>query len=166
MNALRSVTYLSVALAGFLWLAPAPGGPLAADLPSYSQATRLYDSGRVVEAAKIFRRLARAGNAMAQVSLAGILENGDLPTGRNMSEAASFYRKAARSGNPVAQMNLGEMLAEGRGVARDRVAAWVWLKRSAENGRSWAARRLERLEREMTPVERREGRARYRNRLQ
>jgi TPR repeat protein len=123
-------------------------GPVAAQ--TYADAAQAYDSGNLARAGEIFRRLAEAGNTAAQVSLASLLETGELGGAPNPQAAAHWYRRAARAGDPTAQMNLGDMLAEGRGVQRDRAAAWVLLTRAAEQGRTWAERRRMHLEQEMS----------------
>jgi hypothetical protein len=50
------------------------------------------------------------------------------------SEAAVWVTSAAECGLPAAQLRLGRMLLEGRGVARDPVAAHRWFARAAASG--------------------------------
>jgi TPR repeat protein len=48
----------------------------------------------------------------------------------NHAEAAEWYRKAAEQGYAEAQHELGMQYAEGRGVFRDNVLAYMWLSLS------------------------------------
>ena len=72
---------------------------------------------------KNFRRFAAPLFASALVSLAA-------QTGEDLSA----LRAKAEKGNGLAQYNLGLAYAEGKGVAADRVEAYVWLSLARENG--------------------------------
>jgi len=122
----------------------------AAQEVSYPEAARLYDGGRIAAAAEAFQSLAEAGNVAAQVTLAGLYENGEVTGTPDLEAAARWYRAAAEQGDATAQMNLGDLYARGRGVPRDRVRAWVWLGRAARQDRDWAARRREQVAERMT----------------
>jgi len=138
------------ALALAVLLASVPGAGLQAQDVSYPEAARMYDGGQIQAAAQAFRDLAEAGNVAAQVSLAGMYETGEVTGTPNPEAAARWYRKAAGQGDPTAQMNLGDLYARGRGLPRDRVRAWVWLSRAADQGRDWAARRRDQVAVRMT----------------
>ncbi len=46
-------------------------------------------------------------------------------------QAAAWVRSAAESGHSAAQVGLGRMLLDGRGLQRDRSAAFLWFMRAA-----------------------------------
>jgi TPR repeat protein len=79
------------------------------------------------------RKRAEAGQAIAQLDLGWIYQNGDgVP--QDDAEAVKWYRKAAEQGLATAQSNLGMMLIEGRGVPQDRVEALKWFREAARQG--------------------------------
>jgi hypothetical protein len=69
---------------------------------------------------------AEAGDARAQVSLAGIYHYG-LGIAANFGKALRWYRAAAMQGNTDAQLGLAVMYAFGQGVPVDRAGALSWL---------------------------------------
>lgn len=96
-----------------------------------------YDAGDYQTAVAQWRPLAEAGDAEAQVALAGLYQDG-LGVTRSLGSAIDWYRKAAAAGHPVAQLNLGDLYARGAGVPTDLVEAYVWLRLAARQGRDWA----------------------------
>ncbi len=81
-------------------LLSAPAGPLrAADLVDGFAA---YDGGDYVEAARIWRELAAAGDTAAMVALAGLCEQG-LGVPRDPARARELYERAAARGDPTAR---------------------------------------------------------------
>ena len=50
------------------------------------------------------------------------------------SEAVKWYRKAADQGLAQAQLNLGVMYANGTGVPKDNVLAYMWANIAGANG--------------------------------
>jgi TPR repeat protein len=52
----------------------------------------------------------------------------------NLPEAVKHYRVAAEGGHMHAQYSLGLMMANGSGVAKNKVTALKWMSRSAEKG--------------------------------
>ncbi len=133
------------AVAAILLLLAAP--PAHAD---FAAAARAYDGGDYATAFAEWRRLAQAGDVMAQTAIADMYRGG---TGRapDLRAALHWYRRAAEAGDAIAQMNLGEMLARGDGARRDDIEAWVWLTRAAGQGNGWAKDEAARIERRMTP---------------
>lgn len=119
---------------------------------AFEDGLRAYDGGDYASAAREWRALAEACDPQAATALAGLYHDG-LGVPRNERLAVHWYRIAAEGGGPVAQMNLGDLYAGGRGVTKDRVQAYFWLALAAKQGREWAAKRLSRLERRMTPQE-------------
>ena len=99
----------------------------------------LYVSTRVWpkqwrEAAKWYRRAAEQGSPAAQAQLAGMyLRRQGVPF--SPEEAARWYRRAANQGSSYySQYELSRMYADGWGVPRDYVAAYMWLSVAIDNG--------------------------------
>ena len=118
----------------------------AADFAAgFAAGAQAYDGGRYAEAYAEWRALAEAGDARAQVAVAGMYRHGD---GRpvDLRAAARWYREAAEAGNPIAQLNYAEMLRDGLGVGRDVQAARLWYDRAARQGNAWAADRRDALD--------------------
>lgn len=91
-----------------------------------------------VEAARWFRQAAQQGHPVAQYQLGKILRDETVP-GADPVEAAAWLAKAAASGNADAQAAYGDMLWSGQGgLPRDRVQAFSWFLRAAEQGDSGA----------------------------
>lgn len=57
----------------------------------------------------------------------------------------AFQQKRAHDGSPGAQLDLAKRYLEGRGLTKDIEAARKWLKLSAGNGNSEAAKLLQKL---------------------
>ncbi len=83
------------------------------------------------ERAADLRRAAEAGDAEAQVRLAGHYMEG-LGVPQDDVEAAKWYLAAAEQGNALAQYNTASFMFQGRGVPEDKVAAMAWLRAAAE----------------------------------
>jgi TPR repeat protein len=67
------------------------------------------------EAARLNKLAADQGNALAQVNLAVLYENGLGGLPKDDREAARLYRLAADQGNALAQVSLGVFYETGRG---------------------------------------------------
>ncbi|MEO3430000.1 tetratricopeptide repeat protein [Pelagibius sp. CAU 1746] len=130
---------------------PQPAWPQTSEFPDGLAA---FDAGDYRNAYEIWLPLAEAGDASAQVALAGLLETGGPGVVRDLPAAIEWYRLAARGGDPVAQMNLGEFLAQGQVVPRDDVRALAWFSLAAEQGQGWAARRRNELHDSLTAGQR------------
>ena len=74
------------------------------------------------------RRAAEQGDLVAQVNLSFSYEYGIRGFRKDMAEAARWWRKAAEQGEPFAQFRIGWMYATGRGVRKDLVQAYAWLR--------------------------------------
>ena len=127
-------------------------GRLAAD--DFADGVAAYDAGDLRAAYETWLSLAEAGDASAQVALAGLLETGGPGLARDLGAAAAWYRRAARGGNAVAQMNLGQFYAHGIALPRDPVRALAWFALAAAQGRNWAAERHAELAATMTTEQR------------
>lgn len=122
--------------------------------------------------AKRFQRLSIALSAL--LILAGPAE--DLAVGYDaysrghFAKAAKWFRKAAQAGNVTAQDSLGVMHANGEGVQRDYVLAYMWFGIAMENVSSsdtlWRSRLVEFMAEtavHMTPTQIAEAEERARN---
>ena len=118
-----------------------------------------FDAGDYATAFEEWRALARAGEAEAQVALAGLYFAGQ-GTRADAAEALRWYRRAADQGDAVAQLNLGDLLSRGLGAARDPVGAYVWFALAAAQGRNWPALRRDEIAERMSPAQRAEAEAR------
>lgn len=78
--------------------------------------------------------LAQAGNAPAQLALAGLYEAGAAGLPRDLVAARQWTKAAADGGDRVAMYNLGLFLSEGAGGGRDYREAATWFRRAAERG--------------------------------
>ena len=78
--------------------------------------------------------LAQAGNAPAQLALAGLYEAGGAGLPRDLAAARQWTRAAADGGDRVAMYNLGLFLSEGAGGGRDYGEAAAWFRRAADRG--------------------------------
>lgn len=118
-----------------------------------------YDGGDFETALEEWRPLAEAGDAEAQVALAGLYLAG-AGVATDAAAAVRWYRRAAEAGHPVAQLNLGDLYRRGLGVSRDLVAAYVWFALAAEQGRAWAGRQRDALAEELTARQLQDAKAR------
>ena len=118
-----------------------------------------FDAGDYASAFQEWHVLARAGEAEAQVALAGLYLAGQ-GTRADAAEALRWYRLAAEGGDAVAQLNLGDLLSRGLGVARDPVGAYVWFALAAAQGRRWPALRRDEIAAELSPAQQAEAEAR------
>ena len=137
----------SLALAALLLAAGAP--PAQAD---FAEGLAAFDAGDYRGALDAWRPLAKAGDAEAQVALAGLYRGG-LGIPADLAAAARWYRRAAGQGEAVAQLNLGDLYSRGAGVPRDLVQAHLWLSLAAAQGRRWAERRQHEIAAAMTAAE-------------
>jgi uncharacterized protein len=138
------------------------GAPAAAD---FTDGLAAYDAGDYQTSFEEWRPLAEAGDAEAQVALAGLYLAGE-GVSVDIAAGISWYRRAAESGDPVAQLNLGDFYSRGAGVPRDLVAAYVWLGLAADQGRVWAEQRRQVIAREMTPEQVSEAQVRLKRKLE
>lgn len=76
--------------------------------------------------------------------------------GEAVEEAVAVLQPLAEEGWAIAQNALAKLYHEGRGVARDRVKAYVWYRRAAEQSFPPAQAGLAVLRQELTAVERRQ----------
>ena len=84
-------------------------------LPSYYEQGQRCVPQNYAEAAKWYRKAAEQGDALAQLSLGSLYEQGQgVP--QNYAEAAKWYRKAAEQGDALAQLSLGSLYEQGQGV--------------------------------------------------
>jgi hypothetical protein len=142
-----AVAAWALALAAVLLAAGAP--PARAD---FAEGLAALDAGDFESALKAWRPLAEAGDAEAQVALAGLYRDG-LGLRADLAQAVRWYRRAAEQGEAVAQLNLGDLYTRGAGVPRDLVQAYLWLSLAAAQGRRWPERRRKEVAAVMTAAE-------------
>ncbi len=70
---------------------------------------------------------------------------------QNDTEAVKWFRLAADQKKAHAQSWLGYMYENGKGVSQDYVLALMWLNLAVAQGDADSAKRVEKLEKEMTP---------------
>jgi TPR repeat protein len=83
-----------------------------------------------VEAARMYRRAALKGNAMAQSTLGDIYYYGR-GAPQDYAEAVKWWTLAAESNIAIAQLNLSVMYANGDGVPQDYVKAHIYANLAA-----------------------------------
>jgi TPR repeat protein len=123
MNKLNQVLFVLVCF--FALTGPA----MAASL---EEANRVYEVGDYEKAAKLYRPLAKDGNAEAQYVL-GMMYRAGRGVPHDYKEARKWYSLAAEQGHPIAQFYLGWMHAGGKGVPKDQVKAHMWLSLAIAN---------------------------------
>jgi TPR repeat protein len=143
----------ALVFAAFLALAPG-----AAGAGSFADGAQAFDGGDFQGAVETWRALAEAGDAEAQLALAGVYRFGQgIPV--DLTQAARWYEAAARVGIPIAMVNLAEMIEAGQGVSRDPVAALAWMSLAAQRGHAWAKAESARLANRLGQVDRARARA-------
>lgn len=90
------------------------------------------------------KRLAEAGSAQAQASLAQMYETGK-GVDRSDEEAFKWWLKAANQGLRVGEHNVGVAYLSGIGVKRDRDEALKWFTKAAAQGDSQAEQYAQRI---------------------
>jgi TPR repeat protein len=123
------VTRRAAALIPALCLALVMSGARPAHA-GFDEGMAYYQKGDYFRALSELKPEAEAGNALAQVQVAGIYHYG-LVSAANYAEALKWYRKAAAQGNADAMLGLGVMYNLGQGVDKDKVQAFKWLMLAA-----------------------------------
>jgi uncharacterized protein len=92
-----------------------------------------YESGDYESAFRLWRPLARNGDATAQNGIGNLYWNGQgVP--QDDALAMVWYRKAAGQGYAVAQKNVGWLYEHRRGVPQDFAEAVSWYQKAADQG--------------------------------
>ena len=102
--------------------------PAAAD---FDEGVAYYNDGDYFRALSELKPEAEAGNAIAQVYVAGIYQYG-LVSSINYAEAYKWYELAARQDNVDGQIGLGVLYSLGQGVEKNLVEAYKWLRIAAD----------------------------------
>ena len=121
--------------ASLIWIPIAFSG--AANAGQYEDGVTAYERKDYVTAAKLYRISADQGDALAQVSLGVMYDNGQGVT-KDYKKAVKWYRLSAYHGNAVGQLNVGFMYANGHGVTQDFKEAVKWYRLSSYQGNSIA----------------------------
>ena len=99
----------------------------------FEKATRAYDAGAYINAARILKVLADQGDAEAQHKLGVAYEKGQ-GVAQDYKEAVKWYRLSAEQGVAEAQHKLGAMYMLGQGVGKDVELAAKWHCKAAKRG--------------------------------
>jgi localization factor PodJL len=125
---------------------------------------KLYERGEGVppnlsQARQWTERAAASGNRRAMHDLGVYFARGE---GAPLDEAAAFrwFRQAAELGVADSQYNLGVLYQQGRGVTANPAEALFWFTVAARQGDEGAAERATALERQLTPMQVEQARAR------
>jgi hypothetical protein len=114
-----------------------------------ARARQYRQGGDLAEAFLVWRAAAEAGNAQAELEVAGYYDptlppkTGFAPDG---ARAADWYERAALAGNVEAQRRYGMLLAKGgAGLAADTAKARTWLQQAAAQKDAEAKKALDAL---------------------
>ena len=139
--------------------------PLAEKGNSYAQNkfARMYELGffkdignksidDIHEAVKWYELAAEQGNSESLYNLGNLFYIGKKKPMLHINyvRAARYYRQAAESGDEISQFSLGKMYAEGKGVTKDYIQAYMWLNISNAKGFKPAGKLRDALEKKMT----------------
>lgn len=94
-----------------------------------------YNRHDYVAAYNIWRPLAEAGNAHAQVNLGVLFRHGE-GVSKDEAEALKWYRRAADQGDADGQFNTGLIYDNGWGVPKNYAEAVKWYRLAAAQGDS------------------------------
>jgi TPR repeat protein len=103
----------------------------------FSEGLLAYDKGDYKTALNEFKPLAHKGNAVAQVYLGWMYDDGK-GVMQDYKEAVKWYRLSAEQGNAFAQYLLGYMYGKGEGVLRNDIMGYMWATIAAHSGQSSA----------------------------
>ncbi|MET0271863.1 MAG: tetratricopeptide repeat protein, partial [Phenylobacterium sp.] len=107
----RSFRLAVVGAVLMLLASPVAAGPL-------DDAAAAFAGGDIATGIRLYRDLAEAGDAKAQLALGLIYDLGrGVP--RDQAQAVGWYRRAAEQGDGDAQFNLGVMFYNGWGTPQD-----------------------------------------------
>lgn len=98
-----------------------------------AQAQKAYKAGDLKAAIRIWRDLAKQGDATAQFNVGLMYANGT-GVAQNDADAVKWYRKAADQGLAQAQSKLAAAYMAGKGVPQDYAEAISLVRKSADQG--------------------------------
>lgn len=107
----------------------------------FEDAVAAEERGDHATAVRLFRPLAEAGNANAQLELGTLFLLG-FGVPQNDVEAIKWFRLSAERGNANAQDALGFAYYRGKGVPQNLVEAAKWFRRASEQGLDNAQNKL------------------------
>jgi hypothetical protein len=134
--------------------------------PQNTLAEAYYHDFQYATSAKWFRKAADAGIANAQWRLGTMLMGGmtsikpDMAVEKNTQQSIRWLFKAASQDHGLSQVALGDCYARGRLVATNRVEAYKWYARCADQGSITGRTKLNTLVLGMTSEQIREGQMR------
>jgi hypothetical protein len=118
-----------------------PGSPVARQSDAGEAA---YAAGRFVDALRIWRPRADAGDAAAEFGVGLLYDLGE-GVGQDAAAALSWYHRAAEAGYVLAEFNVAVMFDSGVGTSRDPEKAGLWYARAAAHGYARAEYNLAQL---------------------
>jgi hypothetical protein len=89
----------------------------------------------------------------------GLLYAHGIGVAEDLQKAAKWFIEAANMNNGPAALRLGEMYWKGQGVKQDRIAAYEFVYLASTSNLPEAQQERERMEKELTPKEMKEGKA-------
>lgn len=128
----------------------------AADLgfaPAQMSLGEMYQKGLGVKkdfgnAMKYYQSSADQGNVEAQLTLGLIFQSETLGL-FNEEVSANWFRLAAKQGNTLGMTRLGAKYADGRGVEKDLIKAYMWSHLGARYGSKEAVANIEKITQEL-----------------
>ena len=116
----------------------------------FQKGTAAYNSGDYATALRIWKPLAKQGNAYAQYWLGWMYAMGE-GVSYNNKTAVKWYRLAAKKRHALSQGKLSVIYALGKGVIKDLVYAHLWGNIAATNGNKLGAKVRYSVAKKMTP---------------
>jgi TPR repeat protein len=108
--------------------------PVCARADDYAKGMEAYEARNFDKARKIFRALAKAGDARAQYRIGAMYDLG-LGGAADHATAFEWYLKSAAGDNADAQYALGEHLMTARDQHSNPAEAIAWYRKAATHGR-------------------------------
>jgi len=142
LNAIANVLAIIVAFA--LGITQVHAGDLEDGLSAFAH-------GEYAIALKMLQPFAELQNVRAQNTLGLMYASGGSGVAQDFGEARKWYRRAANQGHGRSRANLGVMYANGDGVPRNYVDAYMWFELALAAGFEDAVKYRSLVEEVMTP---------------
>ncbi|MBI2801637.1 MAG: SEL1-like repeat protein [Gammaproteobacteria bacterium] len=136
-----------MSLPKFRFLIALAVGAVGVNLTSPSYAAGLADADAAVaradyaSAIPLYESLTQAGDTVAMVKLANLLQKGQ-GIQRDLGRALALYKTAAASGNADAEYSLGNLYLLGEGVPQDDDWAFTYYRQAAQQGHPLALKNV------------------------
>ncbi len=100
-------------------------------------ATSAYKNGEYAKAMKLWEKMAKNGDSVAQYNMGALLKSG-VGKAASVDEAAKWFLKSAENGYAAAQFEIGKIYeaeaAAGGASGLPAARSLIWIKKSAEQG--------------------------------